>query len=54
MLGDDGRDLVDVSNRTTIGGRLDLQLAAENEFGTITNNSVMAGLYVVTRNGNDK
>lgn len=52
-LGDDGRDLVNV-NSTTIGGRLDLQLAAGNNELNVTNNSVMAGLYVDTRNGNDK
>ncbi len=53
VLGDDGRDLVNV-NSTTIGGRLDLQLKAGNNELNVTNNSVMSGLYIVTSNGNDK
>jgi hypothetical protein len=53
LLGDNGRDLVNM-NGATLGGRLNLTLFAGNNELNVTNNSVMAGLRLVTLGGNDK
>ncbi len=52
LLGDNGRDLVNVSG-TTLGGTLQLELFAGNNEVNLTNRSLMAGLSLVTLGGND-